>query len=149
MLWQFIQTVPALMFFAVSNANVNCSEWTDAANPYSVLFARLMASLEVLKGNATTTGPKISSIVTLEAVLTWVIRVGGYHSPALFKFSGMSIWKTSVCTGWRLQKKKWNDEICLVKENNQSCQLRKSNIGPFSCMPPQGFFWALFCRVTE
>ena len=56
-----------------------------------VLLARLIASLAVLNGRATATGPKISSIVTVEAVLTFVINVGGYHNPLLFNFSGISI----------------------------------------------------------
>ena len=86
-----IHTVPALMFLAVSRAKVNCSLWTEAASPYMVLLARLIASLAVLNGRATATGPKISSIVTVEAVLTFVINVGGYHNPLLFNFSGISI----------------------------------------------------------
>ena len=65
------------MCLAVSRASGSCSEWTEAANPYIVLFAIAIASLAVRKGNATNTGPKISSITTLEAVLTPVMRVGG------------------------------------------------------------------------
>ncbi len=42
-----------------------------------VLLARDKASLAVLKGKATATGPKISSMTTVEAALTLVIRVGG------------------------------------------------------------------------
>ena len=73
---QFIQTVPALIFGAISNAKFRFSVQIDAAKPYLVLFANSTASFGVLNDIATSTGPKISSLTIVSAVDTLVNKVG-------------------------------------------------------------------------
>jgi hypothetical protein len=74
---EFTQTMPLLIFGAMSSARLMFSVQMLLASPYGVLFASSTASPGVRKVIDTSTGPKISSCTMLAAGETPVNSVGG------------------------------------------------------------------------
>src|ERR1700732_1392822 len=72
----WIHTVPAFSSAATRWALAMSRVQTPAAKPYSVWFARGINSSGLLKGSATTTGPKISSRTMLIPGFTSLTTVG-------------------------------------------------------------------------
>src|SRR5262249_35240455 len=78
---QFTQTTPAFNCAATCRATLMLSLQTQAARPYTVLFASSTASRGVRNVIAASTGPKISCCATTELGCTLLKSVGGKYKP--------------------------------------------------------------------
>jgi len=80
--WQLIQTVPARIWEASRCAEERFVVQMLAASPYTVSLAIAGTSSIDRMGDATTTGPKISSRTTFMAGFTSTSTVGSMKVPA-------------------------------------------------------------------